>query len=159
MGNEQSIQANISVQSQTLGEILSNHYELLLSFDGEIDVRYNGVTIKLEDKDDSFCLRNQKNVVSELCHVIKQNTDGNIKPIIKELKKAKKDIINEAICDWTYIDTCVGELAKEMFVIEKEMAENVKVDLDQLATIEKFIYTITFKNGVCEETHDVVYKN
>lgn len=158
MEKEQIMWANIDIQSQTLGEILNRHYELLINLKGEIKIDFYGVRIKLEDKDDCFKLTKQKDVVDELCYVIKENVDDNTKQVIKELKKAKKAIIKEAVCDWTYIETCTGDLAREMFVIEKEMGENIKIDPQEVARIEKYIYETTFKNGICNEKQNAVYK-
>ncbi|MFI3200834.1 MAG: hypothetical protein R3Y54_04795 [Eubacteriales bacterium] len=153
MSTEQSCHTIINIRSQALGTILKNYQEVLRQAGCKMEVTYSQVMI---DAIDDYNLTNvpqdNKEVVSIFCDILKSYLGKESKPIIKEIKKAKKVIADEAICDWSYVETCVGELAKEMSQIQKKHP-----NLEEAQRVEQYIYEISFINGVYSNNERAVY--
>lgn len=140
MSSEQSCKFKVSIKSGVLGEILKRHDDLMRNINGKVEITYSGVSIAI-DNDFYFTgiPEKKEDVVGAFCHVLKDALGKESKAIIKDIKKAKKAINVEAVSDWDYVDTCVGELAKDM--------ARDKVEPHELVNVEKYIYEITFKDG------------
>lgn len=143
MSSEQSCKFTLSIKSEVLGEILRKHKDLIKSIDGNIVVSYNSLSIdSLEECYFTNIPQKQEHVVGALVSFFKQILGKDSKEMIKEIKKAKKTITKEAISDWYYIETAIGELAKEMSQIERD-----KPNLEEAERVEKYIWEFSFKNG------------
>lgn len=153
MSKEQSCHTIINIRSEVLGMILKQYDEVIRQAGSMMEITYTQVII---DAIDDYRLvnvpKNNEDMVSEFCEILKECIGKDAKPIIKEIKKAKKGIVEEAICDWSYVETCIGNLAKEMSQIQ-----NKRPNLEEAEKVEKYIYEIKFKNGEYSYNEYAIY--
>lgn len=148
MSKEQTNKITINVKSYTLGSIMTNHKSIL----NDINFNSNGISIDVTDNEYLTNVpSSNKEGVKELLSVLKVLINDS-KALIKEIKKASKDIISDVEFDWLYVETCKGDLAKEMSQMHKD-----EPDLHEAVLVDEYIFIRSFKKGIYEENEKVVY--
>lgn len=153
MNNEQSFHVIVNLKSECLALILKKYEDVLKEIKSFKKITKDTLFIDAVDdyyltnvpSDNSKCLK-------ELFKFLKTYLKGESKVIIKELKKFKKIINSELECDWCLIETCSGDLAKEMSQIHKDIP-----DLKEADRVLNYIYEITLKDNIYTQTEKAVY--
>lgn len=154
MNNEQNFEVTINIKSKTLESIVKSNIDLINKLTSSIKIN-NGYVVILS-KDNPYVINvpsNDKEALKELIYIFKKLLGKEGKLVIKELKKAKGNILVEVVFDWTCIEVCSGDLAKEMSQIHKD-----KPDLQEAAKVDKFIYKQTYINKNYELKEEIVFK-
>lgn len=154
MNEEQSCLAIVSLKSMGLVEIFKKKELILSSFGNSIKINYGQIDIEAKDDFNFVDLpQNRKQVIKKICFLLKNYIGKDSKVIIKDIIKNKKNISDEILCDWLYVETCTGELAKEMFKIK-----NSTVNLEEELKIDKYVFEFSFKNDAYFEKEYAIYK-
>ncbi len=153
--NEQSMHVVISIKSNVLRDILREHIDIVNK--NNTGIKLNSDEVYIDVKENPYIVdvpSNDQAALKELLRVFKVLIGKECKPVIKAVKKTKNQILQEVQFDWSCIEVCIGELARDMSQISKEVP-----DLVEASYVDKYIFNREYKNKKYTQTEEAIYKD